>query len=163
MKVELRQTASNDDQVEAKCYLCGLLFYVGAATCWAISESNVLLGDVCPKCLQHGLEYMQKLLERNARFSRMQAELDEEIAAEGISDASSLDEFLAAEAFYVTPGFKTGGQYLERIGSEDRGVSELRNRTRSSGPCLRRGPVCSPRSTFRLFVCHFSNGPCTIT
>ena len=40
---------------------------------------------------------MQEHLEQNAHFSRMQAEEDEELAAEGISAAPSLDEFLATE------------------------------------------------------------------
>lgn len=113
MKVELRQTASNHDSGEMRCYTCEELFYVGAVTCWAVGEDNTLMGDVCPLCLQRGSEHMQELLDSKAWWSSLEADQDERIAAEGISDCPTLDELLAAEAYYVTPRFGTGEEYEE--------------------------------------------------
>lgn len=112
MRIELRQTGSNDDLGEQQCCICRGRFYLGAATCFAISErSNILWGEVCPACIERGPEYIQCVFDRKACWSRMSARIDTETAEEGVSDCPTLDEILTAEAFYERPMFETGEEF----------------------------------------------------
>lgn len=117
-----------------RCCLCKQRFYLGAATCWAISEgSNILWGEVCPSYIERGPARMQWCLDRKAAFSRVQAMHDEEAAAEGIGDCPTLDEFLIAEAYYATPRFETqvrDGRGIRRGARSGRGVRRTRTAKR---------------------------------
>ena len=100
MRVEISRT--RDDQIprERDCAICRDVFYLGEATAWAISDANVLLGEVCPACLERGAEYIEGKLEDRAHLSRAIADEDERIATEGVKDLPTVDALLVAETFY---------------------------------------------------------------
>jgi hypothetical protein len=50
-----------------------------------------------------------------ARWARWTAEQEEQAANEGIEDCPTLDEVLAAEAFYGQPMFKTGEEFDDAL------------------------------------------------
>jgi hypothetical protein len=105
MRVEVVWTVSSADVGEQSCAICGGRFWLGSATAQAVSDSEgAVLGEVCPACLSAGPEHMTRELELRARWSRLQAEWDEAIAAEPFSeDCPTLDEYLALEAALGAP------------------------------------------------------------
>jgi hypothetical protein len=116
MRLTLHQTGSNDDLGEDACAICSSGFYLGPVTCFAITErSRILLGAVCPACLEAGSSYIQERLHAKARWSRLASEIDTDIAEEGVSDIPTLDELLAAEAYYERPMFETWEEYDEAV------------------------------------------------
>ena len=100
MRIEISRTRDDQTPGERDCAICRDVFYLGEATAWAISDTNVLLGEVCPACLERGSEYIEGKLEDRARLSRAIADEDEWIASEGVEDLPSVDELFAAESFY---------------------------------------------------------------
>jgi hypothetical protein len=120
MKIVLTQTGSKDDLGPVGCCFCRRRFHLGPATCWAISEkSNILMGEVCPVCVEAGAARMEDRLERRAMWSALEAEQDAEIAEEGITDLPTVDELLAAETFYGGPMFETAKEYDDAVGRGD--------------------------------------------
>jgi hypothetical protein len=115
VRITLQQTGSKDDLGQARCCICPRRFYLGPATCFAISEKNILMGEVCPSCVERGAAYIEDQLEAKARWSALIAEQAAEIAEEGITDCPALDEFLAAESFYGVPMFETGQEYEDAL------------------------------------------------
>lgn len=116
MRITLQQTGSKDDMGKLQCCICSQFFYLGPVTCWALAEvSNIHWGDVCPVCIQRGAEYIQRRLDHEAWSARMEADQAEKAAAEGIADCPTVDEFLAAEAFYERPMFESGEEYVEAL------------------------------------------------
>jgi hypothetical protein len=119
MRITLQQTGSKDDLGKAGCCLCHRDFYLGPVTCWAISErSNILWGEVCPACIEHGPEHIQRRLDMAALGAQVDAQQRTETAEEGVTDCPTLDQVLAAEAFYERPRFETSKEYEEAL---DRG------------------------------------------
>lgn len=104
MRIEISRTRDDQPPGERGCAICRDVFYLGEATAWAISDANVLLGEVCPACLERGAEYIEDKLENRARLSRAIADEDERIAGEGVEDLPSVDQLLAAEVFYRRGG-----------------------------------------------------------
>jgi hypothetical protein len=100
LRVEISRTRDDQEPGERDCAICRDVFRLGEATAWAISDGNVLLGEVCWVCLEAGAEHIQEKLDKRARLSRAIAEQDERIAAEGVEDPPSVDEVLVAESFY---------------------------------------------------------------
>lgn len=116
MRITLQQTGSDADLGDGQCCICKPEFYLGPATCWAISEkSNILWGEVCPACIEGGPEKIQRWLDVNAWGKRISAEQATEAAEEGITDCPTLDEVLAAEAFYERPMFRTAEEYDDAL------------------------------------------------
>jgi hypothetical protein len=97
--------------------------------CWAVSEKNVLLGEVCPACLKAGPEAMERRLKLRAVVAEQAAEEKRGIADEGVSDCPTLDELWAAEAFYGKAMFETAREHEE---APTRG-EEVRSRGERSG------------------------------
>ncbi len=116
MRITLQQTGSKDDLGEAQCCICRQRFHLGPASCLAISEkSNILMGEVCPACVEAGASLIEERLELRARWSVLAAHQDAEIAEEGITDCPTLDELLAAESFYGTPMFETHQEFDDAL------------------------------------------------
>lgn len=116
MRIVLTQTGSKDDLGPVVCCFCRQRFPLGPATCWALTDrSNILMGEVCPACVEAGAAAMETRLERNAIWSEMAANQDREIADEGVQDCPTLDQFLAAETFYGTPMFDTWREYDDAV------------------------------------------------
>lgn len=115
MRITLQQTGIAGDIGEMECCICRRSFYLGTAMCWAIDESNVLWGHVCPACIERGPEHIQKECEFRAWSLRMQAEQATKSAEEGISDCPTLDELLAAETFYERAMFETTEEYMDAL------------------------------------------------
>lgn len=89
--------------MERDCGICRNVFWLGEATAWAITDSNILLGEVCPACLE-GASHIEAKLDERARWSRMVAAEDEGIASEGVRDLAGVDDLLVAETFYWERG-----------------------------------------------------------
>jgi hypothetical protein len=112
VRITLQQTGSKDDLGQAQCCICRQRFHLGPASCLAISEkSNILMGEVCPACVEGGAGHIEEHLELRARWSVLAARQNREIADEGITDCPTLDELLAAESFYGTPMFETHEEF----------------------------------------------------
>jgi hypothetical protein len=117
MWITLHQTGSNDDLGESVCATCEQRFYLGAVSSSAITERRgMLLGQVCLACLAAGSEYIEKSLDNKALWCKLASEEASEIAEEGVSDVPTLDEVLAAEAYYERPMFETWEEYDEAVG-----------------------------------------------
>lgn len=120
MRIVLTQTGSKDDLGPVTCCFRRRRFPLGPATCWALSEkSNILMGEVCPACVEGGASGMEDRLERRAMWSALGAQQDAEIAEEGITDCPTVDELLAAEHFYGVPMFETAKEYDDAVGRGD--------------------------------------------
>ena len=107
MRVEVVWTVSPAHVGDQPCAICRNRFWLGPAAAVAVSDDDVLLGEVCPACLQGGPKHMRDELERRARWSRLQADQDEKLASEPFSDCPTLDEFLALEAAFGSPLYAT--------------------------------------------------------
>jgi hypothetical protein len=103
MRVEVAWTPEADYGRDLPCGVCGERFWIGPALAVAVTDGGVLMGEVCPVCLEGGPERMTRELERRAAWSRMQAEEAEEAASEPFGDCPTLDEFLALEAALGPP------------------------------------------------------------
>ena len=103
MRIEVVWTLVPAHTGDQPCAICRKRFWLGAAAALAISDSDVLLGNVCPACLHAGPEHMADELEQRARWRRLQAKEDESVAAEPFGDCPTLDEFLALEAALGSP------------------------------------------------------------
>jgi hypothetical protein len=115
MRITLQQTASRDDLGALRCCICRCTFHLGPATCWAIDESNVLWGEVCPSCIERGPEHIEFVLKHHAWWARIIAEQETSAAEEGITDCPTLDEILVAESYYERPMFETGAEYMAAL------------------------------------------------
>lgn len=116
MIITLQQTGIADDVGEQHCCICRRRFHMGTAMCWAISEGdNVLWGQVCPACIERGPEHIQGTFEHDAWWARIIAEQKTSAAEEGISDCPTLDELLAAEAFYERAAYDTADEYMDAL------------------------------------------------
>jgi len=100
MRVFLAPTREYQEPGEIQCSFCKERFPLGEATLWAVSESNILLGEVCPACVSAGAGYIQEILDRRAYFSHAIADEAEGIALEEVMDLPSVDALLVAESFY---------------------------------------------------------------
>ena len=107
MRVEVAWTMSPAHMGDQPCAICRNRFWLGPAMAVAVSDGEAVLGEVCPACLLAGPEHMRDELERRARWSRLQAEEDEALAAEPFGDCPTLDEFLALEAALGSPLYAT--------------------------------------------------------
>jgi hypothetical protein len=107
MRIDVTWTICEAHAGDQPCAICEKPFWLGPATAQAISDDDVILGEVCPACLLAGPEHMADQLERRAMWSRLQAEEDEVFAGEDFGDVPTLDEFLALEAVLQTPLYAT--------------------------------------------------------
>ena len=107
MRVEMTWTVSAEHVGDQPCAICGRRFWLGPATAYAVSDRGVLVGEVCPACLEGGPGHMAGELERRVEWSRLQAEEDEAFASEPFEDCPTLDEFLALEAVLCSPLYAT--------------------------------------------------------
>ena len=107
MRVEMTWTVSAEHVGDQPCAICGRRFWLGPATAYAVSDRGVLVGEVCPACLEGGPGHMAGELERRVEWSRLQAEEDEAFASEPFEDCPTLDEFLALEAAFGSPLYAT--------------------------------------------------------
>ncbi len=108
MKIVLKRTLCVDDIGEQRCAICRRDFYLGPATAFAISDDGLVLGEVCPRCLEGGVEKMQAELDSNAHISRAQAIEDQRYADEGFAgEAPSLAEYKMLERVFRTPLYKS--------------------------------------------------------
>jgi hypothetical protein len=85
VRIVLKRTLSADDLGEGPCSICKRKFCLGPVTAWAISDSEILLGEICPACLEGGTERMERELRWRAYWSRQTADQDERLAAEGFA------------------------------------------------------------------------------
>jgi hypothetical protein len=109
MRIELGRTLCGVDIGEQRCAICRRRFWLGPATAFAICDDDVLLGEVCPACLEGGPEYMERTLAAWARLARLSADEQEKFAEEGFDEEEvpTLDEYLMAERVYQTPLFQS--------------------------------------------------------
>jgi hypothetical protein len=88
--VELRYRCGH----KLNCYFCWGRFPEGAALANAISDDGEMFcGHVCPKCIAHGEEWLERRLESNAEWAREEAEEQEELSLEGVTEIPTLEEF----------------------------------------------------------------------
>ncbi len=116
MRIVLKRTLSGDDMGEMRCGICSRQFWLGACTADAVSERNVHLGEVCPACIEGGVEHMQWWLDESARWSARIAEQDAEHAAEGFTEVPVPEEYAMLEKIYRTARYPTGQEAQEAEG-----------------------------------------------
>ena len=66
MRLIIKQTSCDEVVGRARCAICSGRFHLGPATCEAISDDGVNLGQVCPRCLEGGAEVIHERLEQTA-------------------------------------------------------------------------------------------------
>ena len=110
MRIVLERTLIAGDVGEQRCSIRRRKFWLGAASALAVSDGDVLLGEVCPACLEGGAEHMEAELETRARWSRWIADLDERLATEGFDEPPSASEYLMLETVYRTPRYGDCGE-----------------------------------------------------
>ena len=116
MRITIEQTGSDDDMRQQRCCLCPGRFYLGPASCLAYSEDGLICwGEVCPRCIAGGPEEIQRQLDMRARWARWKAEQETEAAEEGVEDCPTIDELLAAEAFYERARFRSAKEYDDSL------------------------------------------------
>lgn len=96
-----RFTRTDQEPGERTCGICEKAFPLLEATLWAVSDENILLGEMCPCCLEGGSERIQAHLDKRARIARLEADEVEEIASEGVGELPSLDALFMAERVYA--------------------------------------------------------------
>lgn len=94
------RTRDFQSPAEEECSICLDRFYLGEVSPVLVSDCETEVGEVCYACIHAGEDHIQGTLERRAEFSRLIADEDERIAAEGVEDLPSVDELLAVESFY---------------------------------------------------------------
>jgi hypothetical protein len=83
---------------DGACWLCGRRFVIGSVACLAYSDDGKLeVGPTCPACLEEGPEGMQEHLDLEALWTRLVADQAEEMAAEGLTEAPTVEELLEME------------------------------------------------------------------
>lgn len=102
MRIVLERTLIAGDVGEQRCAICQRKFWLGAATAFAISDTDMLLGETCPSCIERGAEHMEDELQSRARWSRWVADADEDLADEGFDDPPSVEEYFLLEKIYGT-------------------------------------------------------------
>lgn len=112
--------------IEQRCCICRGRFHLGPVSCFAYQDDGrVLWGEVCPRCIAGGPGEIQDQLDRKARWARLGAEQDEQAADEGVEDCPTIDEVLAAEAFYERPTFETSQEYDDALRASEATRGEI--------------------------------------
>jgi hypothetical protein len=108
MRIVLKRTLTDQDIGAQRCVICQGKFWLGPVTAFAISDTDILLGETCTACLEGGAERMEDELSWRARWSRITADQDERLAAEGFGSEATptLDEYLTLEKVYRTPLYR---------------------------------------------------------
>jgi hypothetical protein len=75
MRIVLKRTLLDSDVGEQRCSICRRKFWLGPVSAFAISDTDILLGETCPTCLAGGAEGMEGQLRERARWSRITAAL----------------------------------------------------------------------------------------
>jgi len=115
VRITLQQTGSKDDMEQQSCCICASHFQLGPASCLAITETGILMGEVCPACVEAGARHIEGWMERRARWTAFGARQDAQIADEGVTDCPTVDELLAAESFYGGPMFETHEEFDDAV------------------------------------------------
>jgi hypothetical protein len=102
LRIVLERTLIAGDVGEQRCAICRRKFWLGAATAFAISDTDMLLGETCPRCIERGAEHMEAELQSRARWSRWVADADEVLADEGFDGPPTVEEYLMLEKVYGT-------------------------------------------------------------
>jgi hypothetical protein len=108
MRIVLERTLLAGDVGEQRCAICRLKFWLGAATAFAVSDTDTLLGETCPSCIERGAEHMAAELQSRARWSRWVAEMDEVLAEEGFDELPTVAEYRMLETVYGTARYRDG-------------------------------------------------------
>jgi hypothetical protein len=125
LRVELTRTLSGDDVGQQRCAICERAFILGAATAWALSESGLALGKVCPSCLESGPEGICARLARRAAWSRRIAEQDAGFVEEGwVGECPTPEELEMLGKLFRTPLYATMEQANEVPEHGGRGLLE---------------------------------------
>ena len=105
MRIKLEAIAEQDrSDRDGACWLCGRRFAIGSVACLAYSDDGKFeVGPTCPACLEEGPEGMQEYLDFEARWSRLAAAHAEEMAAEGVTEAPTVEELLEMERAHEAP------------------------------------------------------------
>ena len=105
MRIKLETIAEQDRSASAAgCWLCGRRFVIGSVACLAYTEDDKYeVGPTCPACLEEGPGGMQEHLDFEARWTRFVAAHAEEMAAEGITEAPTVEELLEMERAHEAP------------------------------------------------------------
>ena len=105
MRIKLETIPEQDrSHSDAACWLCGRRFAIGSVACVAYSDDGKLeVGLTCPACLEAGPGGMQEYLDFEARWTRFVADRAEEMAAEGITEAPTVEELLEMERAHGAP------------------------------------------------------------
>jgi hypothetical protein len=106
VRIVLKRTLTVEDVGEQRCAICCGKFWLGSVSAFAISDTDILLGETCPACLAGGAEGMEDQLRSRARWSRITAAQDERLASEGFDEPPTLDEYLMLERVYGSPLYR---------------------------------------------------------
>jgi hypothetical protein len=105
MRVAVRQMLTPEDLGEARCCACGKRFFRSVAEAYLLTDTGMDMGEICPSCLGRGAEHIEKHMEQNAYWARLNAEALGRAAAELVEDCPSLDEYLAMEQAIGQPRY----------------------------------------------------------
>jgi len=77
VRIVLQRTLTDGDVGERKCAICRRKFWLGPVSAYAISDTEILLGETCPACLEGGAEGLETALNERAKWSRIVADEDD--------------------------------------------------------------------------------------
>jgi hypothetical protein len=124
VRIALKRTLTDGDIGEQRCAICKRKFWLGPVTAFAVSDTDILLGETCPACLEGGAEGLEAALNERAKWSRSIATQDERLASEGFDEPPTLEEYLTLEKVYRTPLYRTCAEADAAIAAGGPGLLE---------------------------------------